>query len=98
MLTTAFVSMWISNTATTAMMVPIAYAVIKELESARASRKQHGDEDNGDVTLTSLPRNADSDTLQSPTVDAVAYDNGKNVVELPPKYDVLMSNVTKVGR
>ena len=40
MLTTAFVSMWISNTATTAMMVPIAYAVISELKEAKRIRRQ----------------------------------------------------------
>ena len=32
MLTTAFLSMWISNTATTAMMVPIVEAVLGEIK------------------------------------------------------------------
>ena len=31
MLTTGFLSMWISNTATTAMMVPIVEAVLREI-------------------------------------------------------------------
>lgn len=39
MITTMFLSMWISNTATTAMMVPIVDAVMKELEKEDARRE-----------------------------------------------------------
>lgn len=35
MIPTMFLSMWISNTATTAMMVPIVSAVLDELKAVR---------------------------------------------------------------
>jgi len=39
MATTAFLSMWLSNTATTAMMIPIAQAVLSELDNHRKSQR-----------------------------------------------------------
>ncbi len=39
LLATAFVSLWISNTATAAMMVPIALAVVRQLEARQGGRR-----------------------------------------------------------
>lgn len=40
MVTTMFLSMWITNTATTAMMVPIVEAVISELHKEFLQRQE----------------------------------------------------------
>ena len=42
MLSTMFLSMWISNTATTAMMLPVVDAIIAELENSMKLSKQKG--------------------------------------------------------
>ncbi|XP_078491315.1 Na(+)/citrate cotransporter-like [Ciona intestinalis] len=58
MLTTYFLSMWISNTATTAMMLPIVEAVFRELKAGEEKRaneildklkSQRGHDTNGEV-------------------------------------------------
>ncbi|XP_041521023.1 solute carrier family 13 member 2 [Microtus oregoni] len=43
MLVTAFLSMWISNTATTAMMVPIGHAVLEQLQGSQNDVEQGSD-------------------------------------------------------
>ena len=51
MLTTAFLSMWISNTATTAMMVPIVEAVLGEIKNKNIGNqfeKKNNEDNQGD--------------------------------------------------
>ena len=55
MFTTMFISMWISNTATTAMMIPIVNAVVKAINSKEddgedGKESQEQQEDNNDIT------------------------------------------------
>lgn len=52
MVTTSFLSMWLSNTASTAMMLPIASAILKSLFGQREARKdlpREGDESTGEA-------------------------------------------------
>ncbi|KAI5193442.1 solute carrier family 13 member 2 [Manis pentadactyla] len=51
MLVTAFLSMWISNTATTAMMVPIAHAVLEQLYKVPMDKDAKGGSDNPALEL-----------------------------------------------
>lgn len=52
MVTTSFLSMWLSNTASTAMMLPIANAILKSLFGHREAQKdlhREGDESAGEL-------------------------------------------------
>ena len=48
MAVTSFLSMWISNTATTAMMVPIAHAVLESLKEGKDEEMGAEDEEEDD--------------------------------------------------
>ncbi|XP_071033527.1 Na(+)/citrate cotransporter isoform X3 [Parasteatoda tepidariorum] len=62
MVTTMFLSMWISNTATTAMMVPIVDAVLDELEKEER-KTMKCDAAISCKKMISLPSNASSSTI-----------------------------------
>ena len=51
MMTTAFISMWITNTATTAMMTPIMEAVLKQLDKqyGTPNDNEHAKENGGEL-------------------------------------------------
>lgn len=61
MLATAFLSMWISNTATTMMMMPIGFAIIKQLEELtkkKSDRSAHDDTDFGKALMLGIAYSA----------------------------------------
>lgn len=63
MMVTAFLSMWISNTATTAMMVPIAHAVLEQLHKAPADKDAEKGSDNQTFELQETSPQKEATTL-----------------------------------
>lgn len=55
MVTTSFLSMWLSNTASTAMMLPIANAILKSLFGHREARKDLDRDDKNTGEAGGLP-------------------------------------------
>ena len=74
MLTTAFISMWITNTATTAMMTPIMEAVLKQLDEEYFPEKHE----------------AQNDIVQNPNVQfKISKENGRMSVSTVSDGDMI---------
>ncbi|XP_021472196.1 solute carrier family 13 member 3 isoform X2 [Oncorhynchus mykiss] len=85
MITSAFLSMWLSNTATTAMMLPIANAILESLFGDLATLKENckvkeETEGQSQVKLHSLP--SEKQILSIDGTDGMVRSNGRTAQEI----------------
>ncbi len=82
---TAFLSMWISNTATAAMMLPISHAVLQEIQEQcvlEDNDKENNSRTNENVTLVAkYVKNYNGLNEDAEVVDITESDNVKQVVD-----------------
>ena len=83
MVVTAFVSMWITNTATTAMMTPIMEAVLKQLGKENRPMED-GDEEGPNSGISQHESNANTEEALSSqeNVSNSVEAEGKEMIEL----------------
>ena len=88
MLVTAFISMWITNTATTAMMTPIMEAVLKQLDKEYMPKKDcECEEDERTVTAgeengTNNDNSNEQKSQDNSEIVNSQTDDGQEMVEL----------------
>ena len=71
MLSTWFLSMWMSNTATTAVMMPVAVAMLGQLQDNRKKAEDH--EEGVFVQLTPEEVNLTPEGIQETCIGKVAF-------------------------
>uniref|UniRef100_A0A2C9LT05 Citrate transporter-like domain-containing protein n=1 Tax=Biomphalaria glabrata TaxID=6526 RepID=A0A2C9LT05_BIOGL len=76
MLATWFLSMWISNTATTAMMIPIAEAILVQLKGT-STRLGNRVEKVGEVNALEMKVSPSKEDKEKQSETAVVVENGK---------------------
>lgn len=75
MIVSSFLSMWISNTATTAMMLPIAHAVLQQLKATEAQADERDfqatAEDNHAFELEIRPNKEETMDEKKPQIEEI---------------------------
>ncbi|KAK6190658.1 hypothetical protein SNE40_002474 [Patella caerulea] len=87
---TWFLSMWISNTATTAMMIPIVQAILQQIKLTDTTN------DDGNSTDPEMLELEPNDKSKSYEVTVIPDVNGGPNGELPPKYNDVLETDKKV--
>ncbi|XP_071967130.1 Na(+)/dicarboxylate cotransporter 3 isoform X2 [Engystomops pustulosus] len=92
MLTTAFLSMWLSNTASTAMMLPIANAILKSLFGEKFSR-ENAIKSTNNIPATTLQENG-----LHPVSTELQMLTGSENIEAPEKVEISRENHSEMDK
>lgn len=85
MLTTMFLSMWISNTASTAMMIPIVEAMVEEIKNCRidSGRDESSSNQKNPPVFVTQTSQCSSATLEATDGKESAKEMAKNWTQCP---------------